>query len=82
MAKGFGKGVGQPLAGAALVKASGRRFTALLEHDGRKWAAILRWKAGHGGPAEVAASTESGLRFRLQSLDPTLKFAASRRRSS
>ena len=69
-----------------MVRAEGARFTASVQHDGKHFLATLQWKAGHGGPREVAGDSEEIIEFRLRQLDSSVKFhfedAGSRRRAT
>jgi hypothetical protein len=57
-----------------MTRAKGAKFTAEIVHDGKHFLATLTWRAGHGGPQEVAGDSEEVIEFRLRGLDSTVKF--------
>ncbi len=57
-----------------MTRATGLRLTAKIQHDGKHFLATLQWRAGHGGPQEVAGDSEEIIEFRLRQLDSSVKF--------
>jgi hypothetical protein len=57
-----------------MTRANGLRLTAEIQHDGKHFLAAITWRAGHGGPQEVAGDSEEVIEFRLRQLDSSVKF--------
>jgi hypothetical protein len=59
-----------------LINCLGEKFGAVIKRDdrGRGFAAIVTWRIGHGGPAQVYGEDMDALQFRLRGLDPSVQF--------